>query len=299
MAAATQKTRGERRAVKREPAGRRPAYSPPGAEHSAQRAAGTQRPLLTGRQQTGLVVLLAVLLLGVGAAALYHLFLQRAAEAALQPLLEDEVDAAAGYAGLTVVAAVNQPPAGQHGSTAADPAAPPSEPERLAVHVAGAVAEPGVFYLPAGRRVIDALAEAGGALPAAALDALNLAAPLQDGMKVYVPTADEVAAAAAGRLPPALSLGPAQQAAGPWVSVAGAAAAAAPQAAPAAGAVDLNRATAAELQTLPGVGPAMAERIIAYRQAAGGLQSVDELVNVSGIGPSRLAELRPLVTVGP
>lgn len=141
----------------------------------------------------------------------------------------------------------------------------------VVVHVAGAVQTPGVVVIAVGSRVVDALAAAGGPRPDAELDAINLAAVVADGVRIYVPVVGEV--------PPAE--GPAG----------------APTGAAPSGPVDLNRATAAELDALPGIGPATAAAIVAHRQANGPFASVDALADVRGIGPAKLDALRGLVGV--
>jgi competence protein ComEA len=143
---------------------------------------------------------------------------------------------------------------------------------RVFVHVAGAVRRPGVYTLRAGARVADAVERAGGARPAADLSAVNLAAKLEDGRQVLVP-----------RRGPAVG------------TSAGASTAAAPGAPTAP--VNLNTATLEQLDTLDGVGPATAQKILAYRQEHGGFSSVEELGQVSGIGEKRMAALRDHVTV--
>lgn len=157
-------------------------------------------------------------------------------------------------------------------------AAPPAPivattPTPIFVHVTGRVARPGVYRLPEGARLVDAVAAAGGALHGADLDALNLAAPAVDGTQVHVPRRGEVP-------PPAVG-----------AAVAGDAGI------DPSGRVNLNTASAAELETLPGIGPALAQRIIDFRSANGPFVAVDDLDEVSGIGPATLEELRPLVTV--
>lgn len=143
-------------------------------------------------------------------------------------------------------------------------------PSPVVVHVAGAVAAPGVHRLPPGSRVIDAVEASGGLLPDADAAAVNLAAPLEDGVQVYVPRVGEE----------------------PPVAPAGGAAADA-----AAGPIDLNTADASLLETLPGVGPATAAAIIDHRTRHGPFASVDALLEVRGIGEAKLAALRDLVRV--
>jgi competence protein ComEA len=135
----------------------------------------------------------------------------------------------------------------------------------VVVHVVGAVRHPGVFRLPAGSRARDALRRAGGAGPRADLGSVNLAALLADGEQVRVPA----------RAPPGGTIATGAGATTP------------------AAIVHLNGASADDLDSLDGIGPALAERIVAYRVAHGGFRSVDELDEVSGIGPVRLEALRP------
>jgi len=150
-------------------------------------------------------------------------------------------------------------------------------PALLVVHVAGAVASPGVYELTPAARVIDAVTVAGGPTADADLNGLNLAAPLADGQRVYVPPAGEVDPAAVP------SGGPA-------------APAEAGDDAP-RGPVNVNTATAAELETLPGVGPATAAAIVDERTRNGPFASIDDLERVPGIGPAKLAALRGQVTL--
>ena len=155
-------------------------------------------------------------------------------------------------------------------STAAPTSTTPSV---LVVHVAGAVVTPGVFELPAGTRVDGAVAAAGGPLPDADPSALNLAAPLIDGERVYVPRLGEA-------IPPAAI--PAGSAGG--------------GSGVPAGPIDLNRATVDELDELPGVGPATAQAIVDHREVNGPFAAVDDLEAVRGIGPAKLDAIRDLVT---
>jgi len=139
---------------------------------------------------------------------------------------------------------------------------------QLLVDVSGAVRRPGVYKLPAGSRINDALLKAGGETEKADLTLVNRAASLTDGQQVLVPekvTAAAVATSSGGSAP----------------------ATTAP--------VRLNSATLEQLDELPGVGPSTAQRIIDYRTANGPFKSVEELDSVSGIGPAKLAELRDLV----
>jgi len=144
------------------------------------------------------------------------------------------------------------------------------------VHVAGAVRRPGVYRLPAGARVQEAVRRAGGARPGADVNAINLAAKVADGQQVVVPqrAAAGVAAAPAG-----------------GGSSAGATAGAAPAGPP----ISLNSATAEQLDTLDGVGPATAQKIIAWRTQHGGFRSIADLGQVPGIGPKKLAAIKDRV----
>jgi competence protein ComEA len=133
---------------------------------------------------------------------------------------------------------------------------------QLVVDVAGAVRRPGLYHLAAGTRIADAVAAAGGATAHADVTLVNLAAPLADGEQVLVPVTGTVAAGAAPS--PTAPL-------------------------------DLNTASAEQLDALPGVGPATAQKIIDYRQAHGPFRAIDELEGVPGIGPSKVAQLKGLV----
>lgn len=143
----------------------------------------------------------------------------------------------------------------------------------IAVHVGGAVAAPGVYELEEGARVADAVELAGGFLEGAAEQALNLARVLNDGEQVVVPTAEEHAAQQA-----------AVEASGGTAGV--------------GGKVNINTASAEQLDTLPGVGESTAQKIIADREANGPFSSPEDLKRVSGIGDKKYAELADLITVG-
>ena len=148
-------------------------------------------------------------------------------------------------------------------------ASPPAPPPRLVVDVAGAVRRPGLYRLPQGSRIADAVTRAGGATAKAALDNVNLAAPLADGEQVVVPLRVPGGAAMAGG--------------------------AGGGGGPAAGPVNLSTATAEQLDALPGIGPVTAQKIIDYRTQHGAFHSVDELDAISGIGPAKLDQLKGLV----
>lgn len=154
-------------------------------------------------------------------------------------------------------------------------------PAELVVHVAGAVARPGIVRLAGGSRVVDAVEAAGGASADADLDQLNLAAPLADGLQIRVPHQGEILPVPAG---PVAAAGGGR---GGGVT--------AGDDTPAV--VDLNRATAAELEQLPGIGPSLAAAIVTWRQDHGGFRRVDDLLDVPGIGPAKLANLADHVVV--
>lgn len=149
----------------------------------------------------------------------------------------------------------------------------------VVAHAAGAVARPDVYRLPPGARVTDLLVAAGGPVAGADLDRLNLAAPLVDGDRVFVPlVGQEVPVAVDGTpAPPGGAGGAGEGGAGTPV--------------------DVNRATEGELEALPGIGPAIAQAIVAERERRGGFSSVEELLEVRGIGEAKLAALIGLVQV--
>lgn len=138
----------------------------------------------------------------------------------------------------------------------------------VTLHVSGAVAAPGLVHVPAGARVADAIAAAGGVLPGADVGALNLAAPVHDGEQVRVVDAAELATAGGGGGDP-----------------------------PDDGRVHINDADAATLELLPGVGPVLAARILAHRQQKGPFATIEDLLDVAGIGEGRLAAMRDVVAI--
>jgi competence protein ComEA len=171
-------------------------------------------------------------------------------------------------------AAAAPPGAGDGANASTSVRIEPRAPTVAIVHVAGAVRHPGVYRLRDGERIKDAVRRAGGPRRGADLNAINLAAKVADGQQVVVPRR---ATAIAGA--PQASAGSAESAAGD--------AAALPQPP-----VSLNTATAEQLDTLDGVGPATAQKILDWRRQHGGFRSVDDLGEVPGIGPKRLAALR-------
>jgi competence protein ComEA len=197
------------------------------------------------------------------------------------------VIAAGGVVGalVVVVSLRGSPPPVEVGLPRAAPAPGPSSgPEqsegptsRALVHAAGAVMRPGVYQVDSGARVADVVEAAGGPATDADLQQLNLAAKIADAERVYVPRRGEV--------PPT-----------PVGAGTGDAAAGGPGG-PAAAPVNLNTATADQLEALPGVGPATAQAILDYRKEHGRFKNVDELLDVRGIGEAKLAALRPKVRV--
>jgi competence protein ComEA len=159
----------------------------------------------------------------------------------------------------------------------APPVAPPTEtataPTAVVVDVVGAVRRPGLYRLAQGARIADAVSRAGGATRKADLALINLAAPLADGEQVVVPRRGSAALAAPS----------------------GATGSSATPGVPAGGPVHLSTATLEQLDSLPGIGPVTAQKILDYRQKHGAFTSVDELDAVPGIGPARLDQLQDLV----
>jgi competence protein ComEA len=147
----------------------------------------------------------------------------------------------------------------------------------VVVHAAGAVAHPGIYRLAPTARVADLVEAAGGLTSDADLDRLNLASPLTDGGRLYVPRLGEVDLPEVAHHDPAPGPGGDGEGAGALV--------------------DVNRATASALEALPGIGPATAEAILSHRERHGPFRSVDSLIDVRGIGPAKLEQLRDLVRV--
>jgi competence protein ComEA len=144
-------------------------------------------------------------------------------------------------------------------------------PAPIRVHVSGAVRQPDVYDLPPGSIVKDAVEAAGGPAPDADLDGVNLAVELRDQQQVYVPRHGE-----ASPISPAVGGGGAS-----------------------AGPVDINTATAAELETLPGIGPKTADAIVEYREANGPFETIEDIMDVPGIGEGTFEKIKDGITVGP
>jgi competence protein ComEA len=147
----------------------------------------------------------------------------------------------------------------------------PSAPASIRVHVSGAVRQPDVYELPQGCIVKDAVEAAGGPTDNADLDGVNLAVELRDQQQVYVPCQGE-----------AVPMSPALQSGGAV-----------------SGPVNINTATAAELETLPGIGPKTADTIVKYREANGPFETVEDIMDVPGIGEGTFEKIKDGITVGP
>ncbi|QUC01476.1 helix-hairpin-helix domain-containing protein [Cellulosimicrobium cellulans] len=208
----------------------------------------------------------------------------RAPAGGVEPVARVDAPATAAAAGDGAPAGSDAPPAAAGGAAAdgeAEAAPGPGKaaagaPGGVVVHVVGQVAAPGLVTVATDARVADALDAAGGATPDADLAALNLARAVTDGEQIHVPRPGEAVAA-----PPPAS---------PWAASTGGGGAG-------GAVVDLNAADAAALDTLPGIGPVLAERIVAWRDENGPFTAVDELGEVSGIGPAVLEDVRDLVRV--
>jgi competence protein ComEA len=150
---------------------------------------------------------------------------------------------------------------------------------RSLVHVVGAVRRPGVYRLPAGARIQEAIRRAGGATSRADLQAINLAAKVADGQQVVVPRRASTASGGAAAAPAPGGAGATATAPAPGTPL------------------SLNTATAEQLDTLDGVGPVTAQKILEYRSTHGGFSSIDDLAQIPGIGPKRLESLRAQVTL--
>lgn len=149
---------------------------------------------------------------------------------------------------------------------------PEEEPEDLVVHVCGAVKNPGVYTLPKDARVADAVDLAGGLEDSAVEEAVNMAMRLRDSMQINIPRVSSS---------PVPATGEAHVAAGAFRS----------------GKININTATASQLQELPGIGPTLAERILEFRTAGGRFEQPEDLMKISGIGEKKYSDLKNLIAV--
>ncbi|WP_435198104.1 helix-hairpin-helix domain-containing protein [Janibacter sp. GS2] len=211
-----------------------------------------------------------VLVVAVAVAMLGGRYLLARGESAPEPVGVEEPGEGAPFA-----PSGTGPPTAADGAATAPAAAPPS-PTEVTVHVVGQVKRPGVVSLPAGSRVTEALEEAGGETSTADLTGVNLARPLVDGEQVVVPEPGESPVPAA-----------------PGTAGAGGA----PAAPGGSSQVNLNTADLTTLETLPGVGPVLGQRILDWRAEHGQFTAVEELGEVSGVGEKTYAQLAPMVTV--
>lgn len=211
-----------------------------------------------GGARRSVVITVALLCVVIAALAVYRWWPQAAGQDQMGFSISQTHEAASG--------------SNDAGSDRSPPNSAPSAEETVVVHVAGAVMRPGVVYLPSGSRVQGAINAAGGFLGSAAQDALNLARVITDGEQIYVPTSDEVKS---GALAGKVGVPQAQQ--------------------PTNALVDLNSADAELLDTLPGVGPATAQRIIADREKNGSFLAPEDLKRVPGIGEKKFEALADLV----
>jgi competence protein ComEA len=148
---------------------------------------------------------------------------------------------------------------------------PPPTPESLRIHVAGAVTQPGVYTLPVESIVAEAITAAGGPLDEAILDMVNMAAVLEDGQQIFVPAEADTSSETYPSDPIFVSAS--------------------------AEKININTATASELETLPGIGPSLAKKIVEFRETHGPFLKVEDLLNVSGIGPSKFEGIQDLITI--
>jgi competence protein ComEA len=225
---------------------------------------------LSRGELAGLGVVLVVSLVGAG--LWYTRSLPRPVTIAETPGAGAAVAATASGPAPGSVAAVGPGSLGAPTVSGSTTISPPGAP--MIVDVTGLVRKPGVYEFPAGSRVIDAVERAGGAKEGADLSLLNLAAPLADGQQIVVPKEGN--------------------------GVPGVGASTVPGSVPSAAAgalININTASAVELEELSGIGEVLAAAVVAYRDEHGPFTSVDQLEDVSGIGPSTLEEIRDQVTV--
>jgi competence protein ComEA len=183
-----------------------------------------------------------------------------------------------GFLGAGIILVTSSTPRGEPVKLLPPPTAPP-----IVVHVSGAVSEPGVYTLPPDCRVQAALDAAGGPLPEANVGEINLAAFIQDGSQLWIPFQasgqSRMASPTSNATPPENKyIKPVQAVPGELINI--------------------NTATQSELESLPGIGPVTAERIIAYREDNGPFASIEDIDKVPGIGPAKFDQVKDLITVG-
>lgn len=189
----------------------------------------------------------------------------------MRRILEIVIGILIGLATSGLIWLVAGPPRGQEVTLRPAPTTAP-----IVVQVKGAVPRPGVYELPPGSRVKDAVAAAGGFLAEAEKDSVNLAAPLRDGQELVIPGLGEVAETDNGNAVVTDVTG--TEEAPTYL-------------------IDINYATAEELETLPGIGPTLAIRIVQYREQNGPFQTIEDIMNVSGIGPATFEKIKDYIFV--
>jgi competence protein ComEA len=191
-----------------------------------------------------------------------------------------------------IILIVSRPPSGHPVALRQPPVLVTSTPAPLVVHVVGAVSLPGVYEIPAGGRLQDAIEAAGGLLPNADTQALNLAALLQDGIQLVIPTKLSNLLDSTGSKLGGIDLG---SGVGTGTPYADSSTVFTPTP---GGLININIAGLAELDSLPGIGPVIAQNIIDYRIMNGPFISIEDIQKVSGIGPSKYEAIKDLITVG-
>ena len=195
-----------------------------------------------------------------------------------------------GLLGAGIIFLASRPPRGS-----AIQLLPPPTPRLWVVQVSGAVVYPGVYELPAGSRVRDAVQAAGGLTSEASISGNNLAAPLEDGKSIVIQ-----ANTPTPKLRPSPTLKPTVQIVNlPSATVTIPPVELQPTTAASTGSIDVNTATLEELDRLPDIGPVMAQRIIDYRTANGPFVAIEDIMDVPGIGPVTFEKIKGLITVGP
>lgn len=192
-----------------------------------------------------------------------------------------------GLLSVALILLLNKPPSGKPITLLPPPPTP--SPVPLRVHIIGAVRAPGLYELSPGSVLQDAVHSAGGLADSAATDSLNLAALLSDGQQLYIPFASATPAPTNSPSPNATPQ--------PNVATPTAISAAAPASGASGQLININTATQAQLESLPRIGPAIATRILDYRATIGAFTSIEQIMNVRGIGNSTFNAIKDLITV--